>query len=319
MKTRTFLKALALPFVASAAKVHAQTNAGRPIRLVVPLPAGSGVDFVARVVSAQASQILGQTIVVDNKPGANGVIAAMEVVRAAPDGLTLMCGTNSHLATNMALVKNLPYDPRRDLTPIAAAVAVAQMLVVNANSPIKTLPEFIDYAKQRPGKLSVGYATSIVQLQFAALSKVAGIDLLMVPYKGAPATVNDMIGGTLDAALENPGLALPLVQSGKVRPLASMSKRSALFPDIPSASETLPGFDFPLWNAFVGPAGMARDQVERLNAAFSQALRHPEVTSKLNGAGNPPWISTPDELKAVIEREIPKYLQLVKDAGIEAQ
>jgi len=319
MKTRTFLKALALPFAASATKGYAQTNAGRPIRLVVPLPAGSGVDFVARVVSAQASQILGQTIVVDNKPGANGVIAAMEVVRAAPDGLTLMCATNSHLATNMALVKNLPYDPRRDLTAIAAAVAVAQMLIVNASSSIKTLPELIAYAKQRPGKLSVGYATSIVQLQFAALSKVAGIDLLMVPYKGAPATVNDMIGGTLDAALENPGLALPLVQSGKVRALASMSKRSALFPDIPSASETLPGFDFPLWNAFVGPAGMARDQVERLNAAFSQALRHPEVTSKLNGAGNPPWISTPDELKAVIEREIPKYLQLAKDAGIEAQ
>jgi tripartite-type tricarboxylate transporter receptor subunit TctC len=320
MKTRTFLKAMALACGATAApRSFAQSSPARPIRLVVPLPAGSGVDFVARVVSAQMSQILGQTIVVDNKPGANGVIAALEVVRAAPDGLTLMCATNSHLATNMALVKNLPYDPRKDLTAIGSAVAVAQMLVVSAASPIKSFAEFIAEAKRRPGKLSVGHATSIVQLQFAALSKVAGIDLLMVPYKGAPATVNDMIGGTLDAALENPGLALPLVQAGKVRVLASMSKRSVLFPEVPSASETLPGFDFPLWNAFVGPAGMARDQVERLSAALAQALRHPEVAGKLNGAGNPPWISTPDEMKAVIEREIPKYLQLAKDAGIEPQ
>jgi tripartite-type tricarboxylate transporter receptor subunit TctC len=183
MKTRTFLQALTLPFAAAATRSLAQGTAGRQIRLVVPLPAGSGVDFVARVVSAQMSQILGQTIVVDNKPGANGVIAAMEVVRAAPDGLTLMCATNSHLATNMALVKNLPYDPRRDLTAIASAVAVAQMLVVSAASPIKTFAEFIAEAKRRPGQLSVGHATSIVQLQFAALSKMAGIELMMFPTR----------------------------------------------------------------------------------------------------------------------------------------
>ncbi len=319
MKTRTFLKSLALPFALKATSGFAQTPSGRPIRMVVPLPAGSGVDFVARLVSASASQILGQPIIVDNKPGANGVIGAMEVVRAAPDGLTLLCATNSHLATNMALVKNMPYDPRKDVTPIATAVAVAQMLVVSGTSPIKTLADFVAYARQRPGKLNVGYATSIVQLQFAALNKDAGLDLLMVPYKGAPAAVADMIGGTLDATLENPGLALPLVQSGKVRVLASMSKRNPLFPDVPSITEMFPSVDFPLWNAIVGPAGMPRDQVARLNAAFSQALRQPDVLQKLNTAGNPPWISTAEELKAVIEAEIPKYVRLARDAKIEAQ
>lgn len=319
MQKRTFLKSMALPLAAQAGHSYAQAPSGRPIRLVVPLPAGSGVDFVARVVSATASQILGQPIVVDNKPGANGVIGAMEVVRAAPDGLTLMCATNSHMATNMALIKNMPYDPRRDMTPIATAVAVAQLLVVSGTSPIKTFADFIAAAKRSPGKLSVGYATSIVQLQFASLSKAAGIDLLMVPYKGAPAAVADTIGGTLDATLENPGLAQPLAQAGKIRALVSMSKRSPLFPETPSVTDTFRGVDFPLWNAIVGPAGMSREQVTRLNTAFNQALRHPDVVQKLTTAGNPPWISTPEELKAVIEAEIPKYQRLAKEAGIEAE
>lgn len=319
MKKRTFLKSMTLPLGLQAFGSYAQGTPGRPIRIVVPLPAGSGNDFVARVIGPVASQILGQTIVVDNKPGANGVIGAMEVVRAAPDGLTLLCATNSHLATNMALLKNLPYDPRRDFTPIAGAVSVAQLLVVSATSPIRSLADFIAYAKQRPGKVAVGYSTSIVQLQFATLAKLAGIELLMVPYKGAPAAVIDMIGGTLDATLENPGLALPQVQGGKIRVLASMSKRNPLFPEAPAVSETLPGFDFPLWNGFVGPAGMAREQVMRLNAAIVQAQRSPDVAQKFTSSGQPPWIVTPDEMKAFIESEVTKYQRLVKESGIEPQ
>lgn len=319
MKTRTFLKSLALPFALQATRSLAQGSSGRPIRMVVPLPAGSSNDFVARVIGQPAGQILGQTVVVDNKPGANGVIGAMEVVRAAPDGLTLLCATNSHLATNVALLKNMPYDPRRDVTPIAGAISVAQMLVVKGNSPIRTLADFIAYAKQRPGKVSVGYSTSIVQLQFAALGRMAGIDLLMVPYKGAPAAVNDVIGGVLDATLETPGPIAGQVQAGTLRALASMSKRNPLLPDVPSAADTLPGFDFPLWNGFVGPAGMAREQVMRINAAIVQAQRQPDVAQKLNAAGSPPMIITPDEMKALIESDVSKYLRLAKEAGIEPQ
>ncbi len=319
MRKRTFLKTMALPLALQAGGAMAQTGSGRPIRMVVPLPAGSGNDFVARVIGPPASQVLGQNILVDNKPGANGVIGAMEVVRAAPDGLTLLCATNSHLATNVALIKSLPYDPRRDLTPIGGAVSVAQLLVVNASSPIQSFAEFIAFAKQRPGKLAVGYSTSIVQLQFTTMCKMAGIDLLMVPYKGAPAAINDMMGGVLDANLENPGLALPQVQAGKLRALASMSKRNPLFPDVPPVSDTLPGFDFPLWNGFVGPAGMAREQVLRLNAAIVQAQRLPEVQQKFITAGSPAWIVTPDEMKSFIEDEVTKYLRLAKQAGMEPQ
>lgn len=319
MKTRTFLKAMALPFTYPVTRSFAQGSSGKPIRMVVPLPAGSGNDFVARVIGPPASQTLGQTIVVDNKPGANGVIGAMDVVRAAPDGLTLLCATNSHLATNVALLKNLPYDPRKDLTSIAGAVSVAQLLVVKANSPIRTFEDFIAYARQRPGKVTVGYSTSIVQLQFATMCKMAGIDLLMVPYKGAPQAVGDVIGGVLDATLENPGLAVGQVSGGNLRALASMSKRNPLFPDVPAASDTLPGFDFPLWNGFVGPAGMAREQVLRLNAAIVQAQRLPDVQQKFNAAGSPAWIVSPDEMTAFIDAEITKYLRLAKQAGIEPQ
>ncbi len=319
MKTRTFLKAMALPLAYPMTRSFAQGSSGKPIRMVVPLPAGSGNDFVARVIGPPASQTLGQTIVVDNKPGANGVIGAMDVVRAAPDGLTLLCATNSHLATNVALLKNLPYDPRKDLTPIAGAVSVAQLLVVKASSPIRTFEDFIAYARQRPGKVTVGYSTSIVQLQFATMSKMAGIELLMVPYKGAPQAVGDVIGGILDATLENPGLAVGQVTGGSLRPLASMSKRNPLFPDVPSASDTLPGFDFPLWNGFVGPAGMAREQVMRLNAAIVQAQRLPDVQQKFIAAGSPAWIVSPDEMTAFIDAEITKYQRLVKQAGIEPQ
>ncbi len=163
----------------------------------------------------------------------------------------------------------------------------------------------------------MGYSTSVVQLQFMTMSKMAGIDLLLVPYKGNAAAMTDMIGGTIDAMLENPGLAQPQVQAGKIRVLASMSKRNPLFPDAPAASETLPGFDFPLWNGFVGPAGMAREQVMRLNAAIVQAQRSPEVAQKFNAGGQPPWIVTPDEMKAFIETEIVKYQRLIKEAGIQ--
>ncbi len=317
MKTRTFLKSMALPFAYAATHGVAQTSSGRPIRVVVPLPAGSGNDFVARVITPPAGVLLGQTFVVDNKPGANGVIGAMDVVRAAPDGQTLLCATNSHLATNMAMMKSLPYDPRKDFTPIAGATVAAQLLVVKANSPMRTLADFIAYAKQRPGKVAVGYSTSIVQLQFATMAKMAGIELLLVPYKGAPAAVNDVIGGVLDATLENPGLAVGQVSGGNLRPLASMSKRNPLFPDTPAASDTLAGFDFPLWNAFVGPAGMPREMVTRLGAAISQAQRQPDVSGQFTKAGTPAFIIEPDELKAFIDTEVTKYARLVKDAGIE--
>jgi tripartite-type tricarboxylate transporter receptor subunit TctC len=319
MKTRTFLKAMALPLALHATRGWAQGSSGRPLRVVVPLPAGTALDVTARLVLNGVSKLLNQNIVVDNKPGANGALGTMEVVRAPADGLTLLCATNSHMATNLALVKNLPYDPRRDLTPIAGMITGTQALVVGAGSPIRSLADFIAHAKAHPGKLSVGYSTSIVQLEFATLAKMAGVELLPIPYKGAPQAATDIIGGNLDATMETLDRARVQVKAGQMRALAVASKRSPLLPDVPAVSELLPGFDFPTWNAFFGPAGLPRDVVQRLNAAIVQVQRQPEVSQQLNEAGSPPFIVEPDELKTFIVAEIGKYARLVKEAGMEAQ
>ena len=320
MIRRTMLKAMGLTLAAAASRAIAQGGPGRPIRMIVPLPVGTSNDAITRVIAAGLSPLLGQTIVVDNRAGANGVIGTMAVVRAAPDGLTLMCGSLSPLAANMAFVKNLPYDPRRDLTPIAAAALTNHVLVVKASSPIRTFADFITYARQRPGKVNVGTSTSIVQLQIASMNKMAGIELIPVPYKGVPAMITDVMGGTLDATLASPAPAMELVKGGQLRALAVTSlKRNPLTPDWPAIAETLPGFDFPSWIAFVGPAGMPREQVNRLSAMIVQAQKQADVVRRLGSDATYPLIMGPDELKAYIDAEVTKYVRLAKEAGIQPE
>jgi len=320
MKTRSFLQAVGLAVMLPAPAIWAQSSAGRQIRVIVPLPAGSSNDTSTRAQGPILAQFLGQPVVIDNKAGGGGIIGTMEVVKAPPDGLTLMAGSLSPLATNVALVKNMPYDPRRDLTPIAGSTLTNHVLVVRADSPIRTFADFIAYAKQRPGKVSVGYSTSLVQLQIASINKMAGVDLLPVPYKGAPATVTDTIGGVLDATMANPGPTIEMVKGGRLRALAVTSlKRNAVTPDWPAISETLPGFDFGAWNAWVGPAGMPRDLVNRLSSAIAQTLRRPEVVQQLALEATQPLIMGPDEVKAYIEAEVIKYVRLAKEAGIQPE
>lgn len=320
MKTRTFLKLMSLGLALPAANVLAQANAGRNVRVVVPLPAGSSNDHVARVLTQQMNGILGQNFVVDNKAGGNGLIGTLDVVRAAPDGLTLLLASNSPLAANVAFVKNLPYDPRKDLTPIAGASLTNHVLMVKPSFPARTLAEFIAYAKSRPGKLSIGYSTTSVQLQIATLNKMAGIDLLPVPYKGSPATITDVIGGALDATLTDPGNALAQVKGGYLRALAVSSlKRNPTTPEWPAISETLPGFDFPSWNVWVGPAGLPRDVVNKLSAGIAQAQKQKEVIDRLAASGTVPFVIGPDELKTFIEAETAKWVRLAKEANIQPE
>lgn len=293
---------------------------GRGVRVVVPLPAGSSLDFVSRVLTEQMARSLSQTFVVDNKTGASGVIGTMDAVRAVPDGSTLLLASNSALAANMAFVKGMPYDPRRDLTPIAAASLTNHVLMVKSESPIRNLADFIAYAKQRPGKVSVGYSTTAVQLQIASLNKLAGIELQAIPYKGSPATLTDVIGGALDATFTDPGNALAQVKGGNMKALAvSSKKRNPVTPDWPAIAETLPGFDFPSWNALMAPAGMPRDQVMRLAQAVAQAQRQKDVVDRMATAGTVPLVMGPDELKSFIETEVTKWVRLAKDAGIQPE
>lgn len=320
MKTRTFLKTLGLTLALPASGVFAQAPGGRAIKVLVPLPAGSSNDHVTRVLMPFVSTLLGQSIIIDNKAGGNGNIGTMEVVRAAPDGLTLLCGSLSPLAVNVATVKNMPYDPLRDLTPIAAVSMTNHVLMVSASSPIRTMADFIAYAKQRPGKVSIGYSTTTVQVQIATINKLAGIDLLAVPYKGSPATLTDVIGGVLDATLTDPGNALAQVKGGKMRAVAVSSlKRNPITPDWPAISETLAGYDFPSWNALVGPAGMPREVVTRISNAMIQALKQKEVAERYAAAGAIPLIMGPDELKAYMGAEVAKWVRLAKEANIQPE
>lgn len=317
MKRRSFVQLAALTLGMPTIGAFAQ---GRAVRVIVPLPAGSSNDLIGRLLTEQMRATLGQTFIVDNKAGANGVIGTMEVLRAAPDGQTLLLASNSPLAANMAFVKNLPYDPRRDLTPICGASLTNHVLMVKASSPIRTLADFINYSKQRPGKVNVGYSTTSVQLQIATFNKLAGIQLTAVPYKGSPATISDVIGGVLDATLTDPGNALAQVKGGQLRALAVSSlKRNPVTPDWPAISETLPGFDFPSWNAFVGPAGMPRDLVDRLSAAVAKAQKQKDVADRLAIHGMVPLVMGPDELKTFIDAETGKWVRLAREANIQPE
>lgn len=319
MNKRAFLKTLGLAATLPAGSVLAQ-NAGRPIRLILALPAGSAIDFQARLIAPFLSASLGQTVVIENKPGGKDIIAMSDLIKSEPDGNTLFMGSQSPYAINVALVKNLPYDPKRDLSPIGGVSSTNHVLLVKSNFPAKTFGEFVAYAKNNPGKVSVGHATSLVQMQIHAINAMAGVELLPVPYKGTPATLTDVIGGSLTATMMDPGNALPQIKSGQMRGLAVTSiKRNPNTPDIPAISETLPGYDFPAWTAMVGPAGMKRELVTKINAALVSALKQKEVVEKFALAATNPLITTPDELKGLIESDIAKWLRMTKEAGIQPE
>ena len=319
MKRRSFLKSLGLTLAFPASGAFAQTS-GRPIRIVVSLPAGSAIDFQARVLAPYLTTSLGSTVIVDNKVGGKDIIAMMDVIKSAPDGNTLYMGSQSPLAINVAVVKNLPYDPRRDVTPLSGVSLVNHILVVKSNFPAKTLAEFIAYAKQHPGDVSIGYSTTTVQAEIAALNKLAGIELLPVPYKGTPATATDVLGGTLSATMLDPGSALAQIKQGQMRALGVTSlKRNPLTPDIPAISETLPGYEFPTWTAMVGPPGMSREVVTKIHAAMDSALKQKDVVDKFAQAGTLPFYITPDGLKGLIDADTVKWIKLAKESNIQAE
>ena len=322
MKRATFMKALALPLGLSLAgrQAMAQSFPAKPVRLVVPFPPGTATDSAARLLGQQLSVSLGQPFVVDNKPGAGGSIGAMEVVRAAPDGYTLLFGSNSALSANVALLKTMPYDPTKDFTPVAGFGETMHVLMVKSSFPAKTLPEFIAYVKQRPGKVSAGYGSSTAQVGIAMLNKLAGLDLLAVPYKGIPLAVNDVLGGTLDITSVDLGNAMAQARGGNLRALAVTSaRRNPLVPEWPAVAETLPGFDLTSWFGIVGPAGIPRDVVDKLHAAITQALKQPEVKANLATLGTTPMPLAPEQLKAFIVTEIAKWIRLARDANLQPE
>ena len=321
MKTRTLLKLLALSLaLAGTCPAFAQGYPARPVRMVVPFPAGSATDLAARIMAQQLQSALGQSFVVDNKPGAGGSIAAAEVIRAAADGHTLLFSSNSAVASNVALLKNISYEPLKDFTPIAGIGENMLVLMVKSDHPAKNLQEFVSHVKQRPGKVTAGYGSSSSQVSIAVLNKLGQLDVLPVPYKGIPLAVTDVLGGTVDFTFVDLGNAMAQSKGGKLRALGiTAPKRSPLAADWPALDESMPGFDITAWFAIVGPAGIPQDVVNKLNNAVGQALKNPEAREKLAGIGIQPMPLEPEQLKAFMGSEISKWVRLVKDANIQPE
>lgn len=318
---RKFLRTLVLALGFGAAlTVQAQGYPDKPVRLVVPFPAGTGTDIGARMLSQQLHTALGQPFVVENKPGASGSIGAMEVVRATPDGYTLLFASNSAAASNVALLKSMPYDPVKDLTPIAGVGESLLVLMVRAEHPAKNLQEFLAYLAQRPGKVSAGYGSASSQIGIAVLNKLAKLDVLAVPYKGIPLAVNDTIGGVVDFTFVDMGNALAQAKGGKMRALGVTSaKPSALMPEWPALGERLPGFDISAWLAVFGPPGLPRETADKLGATIGSIINKPEMREKLAATGMQPMPMTPAQLKRFVPTEISKWKQLAQDANIQPQ
>jgi tripartite-type tricarboxylate transporter receptor subunit TctC len=304
----------------AALTAHAQNYPTRPVKLLVPFPAGSATDQVARVVGAELQQAFGQAFVVENKAGAQGAIAAAEVAKAAPDGYTLMLTTNTPHAANPSLFKKLNYDPVKDFTPITRYGTTSFMLMVRPDFPAKDLKSFLAHVRSQPGKLSAGYGSSGSQVSVAMLKQLGKLDVVEVPYKGIPQAVTDTMGGSLQFTFVDLANALAQAKGGKLRGLAVTSgKRSALAPDVPAIAEELPGYEIIAWFALMAPAKLPESLVQRLHETNMKALARPEVKEKFATIGTDVAPMNPAELAKFIQAEVAHWAKLVKLAGIQPE
>src|SRR6267142_7053632 len=258
----------------AAGAAQAQNYPTRAVKLIVPFPAGSATDQVARIAGAQLQEALGQPFVVENKAGAQGAIAAAEVAKAAPDGYTLMVTTNTPHGANPSLFKKLSYDPVKDFTPITRYGTTSFMLMVRPDFPAKDLKSFLGHVRSQPGKMSAGYGSSGSQVSLAMLKQLGKLDVVEVPYKGIPQAVTDTMGGQLQFTFVDLANALAQAKGGKLRGLAVTSgKRSSLAPDVPAIAEELPGYEIIAWFALMAPAKLPQPIVQRRSEEHTSELQ----------------------------------------------
>jgi tripartite-type tricarboxylate transporter receptor subunit TctC len=314
---------LLLACLAGTAAAFAQgaNYPNRNITLVLPFAAGSGTDTTTRIISQHLSQALGVGIVIENKAGANGMLAATYVARAAPDGYTLFVTTNTTHSANPFLLKNLTYDPVKDFTPIARTGDLPFMLVLNPEIPAKTVGELVAYAKANPGKLSYASGSSSAIVSGATFAHNAKIDLLHVPYKSSPPALNDVMGGRVSMMFVDILTGLPHVNGGALRALAVTTKeRSPLVPKLPSMQEAgVPDFDISSWQGYFAPAGTPKEIVARLNTEIRKIVEKPEIKAQLATLGMDAFSGTPEELGAFVKDQLVLWEKLITNAGIEKQ
>ena len=312
------LLAVLLAVLASAAQ--AQPYPSKPVKLVVPFPAGSATDQVARLTGAQLQEALGQPFIVENKPGAQGAIAAAEVAKSAADGYTILVTTNTPQAANVSLFKNLAYDPVKDFAPIARLGTTSFVLMVRADSPARSIKDLVAQAKAQPGKLSAGYGSSGSQVSLAMLKSMAGLDIVEAPYKGIPQTVTDVLGGTLAFTFVDLGNALAQAKGGRLRGLAVTSAvRTPLAPEWPPIAESYKGYELIAWFALMAPATTPKEIVARLHDAAVKGISRPEVKEKFAAIGTDIAPMNPEQLGRFIQSEIAHWAKLVKLAGIQPE
>ena len=315
---RAWLAAAALMLPAAG---FGQGYPAKPVTFIVPFAAGSATDQLARALGQSFTEQTRQPVVVDNKAGASGMLAAQTAARAAADGTTVLITTNTTHAANEHLYRKLPYDPVKDFAPVTGLGKGGQVLVVNAASPYKSVADLLVAAKKAPGKLSFGSGSSSSRVAGEMLKQLAGVDILHVPYKSNPMAVSDLLGGQIDLMITDTATGVPQVKAGKLRALAySTRKRSAQLPDVPTLDEAgVKGYDMGYWFAAYVPAGTPQSVVARLNELLTTAVHSAAARSFFESSGSEAWSTTPDELARFQAAETQKWGKVIKAAGIEPE
>jgi tripartite-type tricarboxylate transporter receptor subunit TctC len=314
--SRLFALVLALSLSGVAC---AQSYPSKPLRLICPFPPAGAVDIASRAAAHELTRILGHPVAVENKPGAGGNLGGVEAARSAPDGYTLFMSTSGIQAINPALYAKMPFDPNKDLVPVAALVSLNNVLVVHPSVPAKSVKDVIDLAKKDPGKwtyASSGNGTSI-HMSGAMFTQLTGTDLLHIPYKGSGPAVTDLLGGQVHMMFDNIPSSLPHIKSGKLRALATTgSKRDPALPDLPTIAESgIRGYESGVWFGLMVPAGTPKDIISRLNAAAVQTTKAPEFIKRMTELGYNIIPSTPEEMGTMLKAEIARWAPIVKASG----
>lgn len=317
----TTLRALLL--AASFVLVHPAATAQefpiRPVRLVVPFPAGGATDVIARVAAERAGRRLGQAVVIENRPGAGGMIGADAVAKAAPDGYTLLLTTPGVVAINPHLYAKLPFDPLKDLMPVAMLVRVPNLLVVNPGLPARDVPELVRLLRANPGRYTFGSAGNGTTIHLAGelFKSMTNTFVVHIPYRGSAPAVTDLVAGNLSMMFDGLPSVLPHVRAGRLRALAVTSReRSATLPDIPTLHESgLPGYEAASWGAVFAPAGISREVVARLARAFDESMREPEARERVAAQGFDVAAMAPSDMAAMVREEYAKWGAVVRRSG----
>ena len=318
-----FVKWAAVAVLAAAAPLTGAQQpwpTAKPIRIVAPSTPGDAPDVIARLVADKLSVALGQQVVVDNKPGAGGVVGSEFVAKSAPDGYTLIMGNAGSHGINAAVYSKLPYDIQRDFAPVSQVAIAPNVMVINPSLPVNSVTEFIAYAKSQPGKLSYasGGNGSSAHMSMELFKSMAGIDVQHIPYKGSSPALTDLIGGQVAVFIGNMPPTVPHIKAGKLRALAVTTKsRSALMPELPTIADSLPGYETVAWFGVLAPAGTPPEVVAKLSMEIGKIARSPEMRERLVAMGAEPVGGTPEEFKAVIDRDIAKWKPLAQRVGIK--